>query len=77
LNERPRLLQPLLPDSWTPAQALAAFQMLDLLRDQLWLAYGPAIQRALRADRHPRRLPGVRPHNRRQLTLPFESDPPF
>ena len=77
MNERPRLLHPLLPDSWTPAQALAAFELLDLLRNQLWLAYGPAIQRALRADRQPRRQPGTGPRDRRQLALPFDPDPPF
>jgi hypothetical protein len=77
LIERPRPLHPLLPDGWTPAQALAAFQMLDLLRDQLWFAYGPAIQHALRAERQPRHQPGSRSRDRRQLALPFDSDPPF
>ena len=73
MNPRPALL----PDRWTPAQALAAFEMLDLLRDQLWLAYGPAIQRALRADRKLRRQPGDRRCDRHQLALPFDPDEPF
>jgi hypothetical protein len=39
-----------LPAHWTPDQALAVFEIIDLLRDQLWAAYGPAIQHALRED---------------------------
>ncbi len=41
---------PALPDSWSPDQALAAFELIDWIRDQLWAVYGPAIQRALRQD---------------------------
>ena len=37
-----------LPAHWTPEQALAVFELIDLLRDQLWGAYGSAIQHALR-----------------------------
>lgn len=44
---------PPIPDHWTPDQALAVFELIDLLRDQIWLAYGPAIQRASREDRLP------------------------
>ena len=73
MSPRPHLL----PDRWTPAQALAAFEMLDLLRDQLWLAYGPAIQRALRADLKPPRHHSDQPRDPRQLALPFDPDPPF
>lgn len=40
-----------LPEHWTPDQALAVFEIIELLRDQLWAAYGPAIQYALREDR--------------------------
>jgi hypothetical protein len=39
-----------LPSHWSPSQALAVFECLELLRDQLWLAYGPEIQRAWRAQ---------------------------
>ncbi|MCC6531508.1 MAG: hypothetical protein IT531_03085 [Burkholderiales bacterium] len=39
-----------LPTHWTPAQALAVFEIIELLRDQLWAAYGPAIQHALREE---------------------------
>lgn len=37
-----------LPSHWTPQQALAVFECIELMRDQLWLAYGPEIQRAWR-----------------------------
>jgi len=40
-----------LPETWTPEQALAAFKPIDFIRDQLWAAYGHAIQQALRDDR--------------------------
>jgi hypothetical protein len=40
-----------LPMHWSTEQALAAFEILDLLRDALWAAYGPEIERAMRADR--------------------------
>jgi hypothetical protein len=33
---------------WSPEQALAIFEFIDELRDQLWQAYGSQIQRALR-----------------------------
>lgn len=47
----PLLIRPLdLPDHWTPDQALAVFEFIDLLRDPIWDAYGPAIQHALRED---------------------------
>jgi hypothetical protein len=58
-----------LPDSWSPEQALAAFELLNLLRDHLWAAYGPAIQQALRDDQQ---------HgNPRQLPVDFAPDEPF
>ncbi len=46
-----------LPSHWSPTQALAVFECLELLRDQLWLAYGPEIQRAWRAQLVPERAP--------------------
>ena len=33
---------------WSPEQALAIFEFIDELRDQVWQAYGSQIQRALR-----------------------------
>lgn len=37
-----------LPSHWSPQQAFAVFECIELLRDQVWLAYGPDIQRAWR-----------------------------
>lgn len=44
-----------LPSHWSPEQALAVFECLELMRDQLWLAYGLEIQRAWRAQLVPKR----------------------
>lgn len=46
-----------LPSHWSPQQALAVFESLDLLRKQLWLAYGDDIQRAWRAEHRPGPIP--------------------
>jgi hypothetical protein len=35
---------------WSPAQALAVFECIELVRDQLWRSYGPQIQHAWRAQ---------------------------
>ncbi len=47
-----------LPSHWSPRQALAVFECIELIRDQLWLAYGTDIQRAWReqlvTERNPR-----------------------
>ena len=55
-----------LPSHWSPKQALAVFECLELLREQLWLAYGPEIQRAWRNQLLPE-----------QLTLPIDPSEPF
>jgi len=39
-----------LPSHWSPTQALAVFECLELMREQLWLAYGHDIQRAWRSE---------------------------
>ena len=39
-----------LPSHWSPTQALAVFECLELMQEQLWLAYGPEIQRAWRGQ---------------------------
>jgi hypothetical protein len=66
-TSRPEAAQRLeLPDHWTPEQALAVFEAVDLLRDHLWAAYGPAVQRALRDDRVTL-----------QHSLPLDPDEPF
>lgn len=46
-----------LPSYWSPKQALAVFECLELLRDQLWLVYGPEIQRASRNQLVPEHAP--------------------
>ena len=46
-----------LPPHWSPKQALAVFECLELLREQLWQAYGPEIQRAWRHQLVPDRVP--------------------
>jgi hypothetical protein len=61
---------PILPDHWTPKQALAAFELLDFIRDQLWEQYRQDIQRAMRADR-------VTTADPRQLPIPLDGEPPF
>jgi len=67
VNDQPPSL---LPEGWTPQQALAAFELIELLRDQLWARYGPDIQRAMRLDRVSRsRSPST--------TRPSDTDPPF
>jgi hypothetical protein len=55
-----------LPAHWTPEQALAVFEVIDLLRDQIWAAYGPEIQRVLRDDRMTL-----------QSSLPLDPNEPF
>lgn len=37
---------PPLPGHWTPEQALAVFECLHALREQLWVMYGSAAQQA-------------------------------
>jgi hypothetical protein len=58
-----------LPEHWTPAEALAVFEMIDLLREQLWTCYGPDIQEAFRDQ--------IIDHDPRQQDLPFDPEPLF
>jgi hypothetical protein len=37
---------PPLPTHWSPQQALAVFECLHALREQLWVMYGSAAQQA-------------------------------
>jgi hypothetical protein len=60
---------PVLPDHWTPKQALAVFELLDFVRDQLWEQYRRDIQRAMRVN-HAAADP-------RQLPTPLDGEPPF
>lgn len=63
---KPRKRNLKLPQHWTPAQALAVFEMIDLVRDRLWLLYADDIQSAMRNDRQ-----HVDP---RQLCIPLDPD---
>ena len=47
MSKRPALI---VPTHLTPAQALAVFELLDVLRDRVWAMYGPHIQQAMRKD---------------------------
>jgi len=49
LKSRPYWDQfPVIPLDWSAEQALAVFELLDILRDRLWLHYGIDIQNLLR-----------------------------
>jgi hypothetical protein len=39
-----------IPLDWSPEQALAAYEWLELLRTRVWLLYGPEIQQILHND---------------------------
>jgi hypothetical protein len=67
MNTPPRAIT--LPVDWSPKQALAAFEMIDLVRDHLWAAYGPAIQQAFRDN--------LQQTDPRQLTIDLDRDVPF
>ncbi|WP_299018961.1 hypothetical protein [uncultured Tepidimonas sp.] len=43
-----RVAASVLPTHWTPEQALAVFECLQTLSEQLWGLYGPQIQQAWR-----------------------------
>ncbi len=40
-----------MPTHWSPEQATAVFEFLDVLREDIWRRYGLQIQRVLRNDR--------------------------
>ena len=40
-----------LPTHWSPEQAVAVFEILDELREQVWACYGLQIQQVLRDER--------------------------
>ena len=39
-----------LPTDWSPEQAVAVFEILDELRERVWVHYGLQIQQVLRAQ---------------------------
>lgn len=56
MNKPPPAAPPLwptavtIPTLWTPEQALAVFELLDALRDQVWSLHGRQIQALLRDE---------------------------
>lgn len=58
-----------LPEHWTPEEALAVFEMIDLLREHLWSCYGHDIQQAFRDQ--------ITDHDPRQRVLPLDSETLF
>jgi len=48
---------PPLPTYWSSEQALAVFECLQVLREQLWRIYGPNIQQAWREQLAPQSPP--------------------
>jgi hypothetical protein len=54
---RTRGLSFVVPDDWTPEQALAAFELIGDLRELICARYLPDIQHVLREDRRQRELP--------------------
>ena len=40
-----------MPTDWSPEQAVAVFEILDELREQVWARYGLQIQQVLRDQR--------------------------
>ena len=63
MNEHPSSAPPTsaaaapIPRHWTPEQALAVFECLQLLRLALWDAYGPQVQQAWREQLVPHGSP--------------------
>ncbi len=39
-----------IPTYWTPAQALAVYELIDSLRDKVWLIYSLDIQKEIQAE---------------------------
>ena len=44
----PNTIQQLVPTHWSAEQALAVFECLQVLREALWITYGPQVQQAWR-----------------------------
>jgi hypothetical protein len=54
---RTRGLSFVVPEDWTPEQALAVFELLDDLREVICARYLPDMQQILHEDRRQRELP--------------------
>lgn len=66
---RPRGIAFLLPDDWTPEQALAVLELLDDLREVIWQHYLIPVQELLADERDTNTTPPSSSVN--------EDDPPF
>ena len=42
-----------IPTYWTPEQAIAVFELIDDLRDQIWSIYHTDLQQMIRLQRQP------------------------
>jgi hypothetical protein len=42
-----------IPTYWTPEQAIAVFELIDDLRDQIWSIYQTDLQQMIRLQRQP------------------------
>lgn len=49
----PTTTMPVMPQHWTPEQALAVFECLQAMRQALWATYGPQVQQAWREQLMP------------------------
>jgi hypothetical protein len=61
---------PHIPDYWSPEQALAVYELLDALREQVWDRYGEQITERMRREYAEQQA-------RAQLELPFNDEIPF
>jgi hypothetical protein len=59
----------ILPDDWTPEQALAVVELLDDLRERIWAHYEIPLHDLLREQRRP-----IQPAD---VPAADSSDPPF
>ena len=66
---RPRGIPFLLPDDWTPEQALAVVELLDDLRERIWAHYQIPLHDLVREQYGPTRDPDLRNTD--------TGDPPF
>ena len=46
-------IQLAIPTYWTPEQAIAVFEIIDDLRDQIWSIYHTDLQQMIRMQRQP------------------------
>ena len=61
---------PHIPDSWSAEQALAVYEVLAALREQVWDRYGEQITEQMRREYAEQQA-------RAQLELPFNDEIPF